>query len=208
MHPSPRLPGRPAPARRPPLPPRPLLDAVCRAQTASCGVDLDELRQLTWLRWLEHLGDTGGPPEPADVWIRATVRIEAARLRSGARRETAVPPARIARLARPPARLEQHRHGHRAGHALPDRPAADPEEHYLATERRRALRRLITRLPGRCPRLLTALLAADGATYQEIAGELGISQGSVGPLRSRCLGCLRRMLVTEVGIVERGGRVR
>ncbi|MBB1244681.1 sigma-70 family RNA polymerase sigma factor [Streptomyces durbertensis] len=195
MRPSPTTTARPPAGRRPPprpLPPRPLLDAACRAQTASGGVDPDDLRQLTWLRWLEHLGDTGVPPEPVDAWLRTTARREAARLRSGTRRETAVPPARL--------------RSDRAAH--PDRAAPGPEESYLAAERRHALRRLITRLPGRCPRLLSALLAADGATYQEIAGELGISQGSVGPLRSRCLGCLRRMLVTEVGIVERGGMVR
>ena len=68
----------------------------------------------------------------------------------------------------------------------------------LAAARRRALRDAVRRLPGRCPRLLEALLSPDDPTYREIAGELGISQGSLGPERSRCLGCLRRLLTPEV----------
>ncbi|MYS54803.1 sigma-70 family RNA polymerase sigma factor, partial [Streptomyces sp. SID6013] len=56
----------------------------------------------------------------------------------------------------------------------------------------------VRRLPGRCPRLMEALLSPKDLTYREIAGELGISQGSLGPERSRCLGCLRRLLTPEV----------
>ncbi|MDG4862648.1 hypothetical protein P8605_31380, partial [Streptomyces sp. T-3] len=68
----------------------------------------------------------------------------------------------------------------------------------LRAERRRAVRAAVRRLPGRCPRLMAALLSPEDLTYREIAGELGISQGSLGPERSRCLGCLRRMLAAEV----------
>ncbi|HEY9372215.1 MAG TPA: sigma-70 family RNA polymerase sigma factor, partial [Streptomyces sp.] len=62
--------------------------------------------------------------------------------------------------------------------------------------------------PGNCPRLLTAMLSPDDPTYREIAGKLGISQGSLGPMRSRCLGCLRRMLAAEVAAPEPGGKER
>ncbi|RBL85415.1 sigma-70 family RNA polymerase sigma factor, partial [Streptomyces cavourensis] len=57
-------------------------------------------------------------------------------------------------------------------------------------------------------RLLEAMLSPADPTYREIAGELGISQGSLGPIRSRCLGCLRRMLAAEVAFPELRGRGR
>ncbi|MGW5372636.1 sigma-70 family RNA polymerase sigma factor, partial [Streptomyces sp. NPDC004011] len=75
--------------------------------------------------------------------------------------------------------------------------ALKPEEGSAAA-RHRALRDAVRVLPGRCPRLLAALLSPKDPTYREIAGELGISQGSLGPERSRCLGCLRRLLAPEV----------
>jgi DNA-directed RNA polymerase specialized sigma24 family protein len=77
-----------------------------------------------------------------------------------------------------------------------------PEQMVLAAARRHALRRAVRRLPGRCPRLLEALLSPRDLTYREIARELGISQGSLGPERSRCLGCLRRLLSSEVAARE------
>ncbi|MEH6378635.1 sigma-70 family RNA polymerase sigma factor, partial [Streptomyces sp. KLMMK] len=75
-------------------------------------------------------------------------------------------------------------------------------------EEGRALRAAVRRLPGRCPRLLAALLSRKDPTYREIAGELGMSQGSLGPVRSRCLGCLRRMLTAEVAAPEPWGKER
>ncbi|KAF4406129.1 MULTISPECIES: RNA polymerase subunit sigma [Streptomyces] len=82
------------------------------------------------------------------------------------------------------------------------------EERVMAAETSRALRRAVRRLPGRCPGLLAAMLSPSDPTYREIAGELGISQGSLGPVRSRCLGCLRRMLAAEVATPELRGKER
>jgi hypothetical protein len=47
-------------------------------------------------------------------------------------------------------------------------------------------------------RLLEALLSPRDLTYREIAGELGISQGGLGPERLGCLECARRLLAPEV----------
>nr|BBJ55069.1 hypothetical protein SAVMC3_76980 [Streptomyces avermitilis] len=80
--------------------------------------------------------------------------------------------------------------------------AAGPEQQALTAARHRALHAAVRRLPGRCPRLMAALLSPQDLTYREIAGELGISQGSLGPERSRCLGCLRRLLSAEVAARE------
>ncbi|MEU3726367.1 sigma-70 family RNA polymerase sigma factor, partial [Streptomyces sp. NPDC031705] len=105
----------------------------------------------------------------------------------------------------------------RARHEVPygGRPAptpadagGEPEDALLHGEENRALRSAVARLPGRCPELLAALLSPRDLTYREIAGELGISQGSLGPVRSRCLGCLRRMLASEVAVPGPWGKER
>ncbi|MGK5497511.1 hypothetical protein [Streptomyces sp. URMC 125] len=70
------------------------------------------------------------------------------------------------------------------------------------------LRAAVGRLPGRCPGVLAALFSSRDLTYPEAARELGISQGSLGPIRSRCIDCLRRMLAAEVAPPEPRGRVR
>jgi len=159
---------------------RPLLTAEARAEACASGAEPDDLEQAVWLRLLEHL-DADGPPADPHAWLRRAVRAESRRSRRTARHERP--------YEREPA-ADTDRH--------------DPEGLALAAARRRDLRDAVRRLPGRCPRLLEALLSPLDPTYREIAGELGISQGSLGPERSRCLGCLRRLLAPEVA--ARGAR--
>ncbi|WP_189552846.1 sigma-70 family RNA polymerase sigma factor [Streptomyces lavendofoliae] len=159
-----------------------LLAAESAAEAAAAGVEPGDLEQAVWLRLLERLdGGPGMPHRPAD-WLRRAVRAEARRARRTAVRE--LPYAQD--------------------------PVSDtePERAALVAERRRALRTAIARTPVHCRRLLTAMLSPSDPTYREIAGELGISQGSLGPMRSRCLGCLRRMLPAEVAVPEHRGKER
>lgn len=168
---------------------RPLLTAEASAEAHASGTEPGDLEQAVWLRLLERL-DSDGPPVDPQGWLRRAVRSEVRRTRRTARRE------------RP---YEEEL----AGPAGPAEPADDrdrgPEHLALAAARRRALHAAVRRLPGRCPRLLAALLSPQDLTYREIASELGISQGSLGPERSRCLGCLRRLLVAEVAAREPRG---
>ncbi|MFF5856601.1 sigma-70 family RNA polymerase sigma factor [Streptomyces sp. NPDC012751] len=159
---------------------RPLLAAEASAEAYASGEEPGDLEQAVWLRLLERLRTDGPPPDPP-AWLREAVRAEARRGRCATRRE------------RP----------YDGEPADAGRPG--PEQHALATARHRALRDAVRRLPGRCPRLLEALLSPEDLTYREIAGELGISQGSLGPERSRCLGCLRRLLTPEVATREARG---
>ncbi|MEU1515732.1 sigma-70 family RNA polymerase sigma factor [Streptomyces sp. NPDC005811] len=152
---------------------RPLLTAETAAEAHATGTEPGDLEQAVWLRLLEHLA-THGPPLDPPGWLRRAVRAEVRRTRR-------------------PARFEQPY----ATDPADDRERG-PEQLALAAARRRALREAVRRLPGRCSRLLEALLSPEDPTYQEIAGELGISQGSIGPERSRCLACLRRLLAPEV----------
>ncbi|MDH6217041.1 RNA polymerase sigma factor [Streptomyces pseudovenezuelae] len=159
---------------------RPLLAAEASAEAYASGTEPSDLEQAVWLRLLERL-DSDGPPRDPQGWLRRAVRSEVRRTR------------RTHRLERP----------------YETEPADDadrgPEHLALTSARHRALRDAVRRLPGRCPRLLEALLSPKDLTYREIAGELGISQGSLGPERSRCLGCLRRLLTPEVAAHEARG---
>lgn len=159
---------------------RPLLAAECAAEAPAAGVDPDDLEQAVWLRLLA----LRQPPEefpPADpaAWLRAAVRTEVRTARRRAAREV---PWEVAPDGGEPL----------------SGPEVDGEAALLAAERRETLRRAVRRLPGRCPALLLALLSHRDLTYPEIAAELGMSQGSVGPLRSRCLAHLRRTLASGI----------
>ncbi|MGW8375780.1 sigma-70 family RNA polymerase sigma factor [Streptomyces sp. ODS28] len=162
-----------------------LLAAECAAEAAATGTEESDLSQGVWLRWLEQSRAAGPPPDPAS-WVLAAVRAEAREARSGSPYELPLPQWELDRAHMP--------------HPTEDR--------LLTAERSRALTGAIGRLPGRCPAVLGALLSRRDPTYPEVARELGISQGSVGPVRSRCLGCLRRMLTAEVAPAELGGMVR
>ncbi|MEV6952080.1 sigma-70 family RNA polymerase sigma factor [Streptomyces sp. NPDC051183] len=168
----------------------PLLSAEAAAEAAGTGVDAADLEQAVWVRLLERDPGQRTLAEPAR-WLRRAVRGEARRARRRARRE--VPYG--------------HRRHHVDGGPLTSA-AAEPEDALLNGEENRALRSAVARLPGRCPELMGALLSPRDLTYREIAGELGISQGSLGPVRSRCLGCLRRMLAAEVAAPGLRGKER
>ncbi|MEU6808751.1 sigma-70 family RNA polymerase sigma factor [Streptomyces sp. NPDC046831] len=159
---------------------RPLLAAEATAEAHATASEPGDLEQAVWLRLLERLAADDLPHDPHG-WLRRAVRSEARRARRTARRER-------------PYGAEPADDGERG-----------PEPLALAAARGRALRAAVRRLPGRCPRLLEALLSPSDLTYREIAGELGISQGSLGPERSRCLGCLRRLLAQEVAAGEARG---
>lgn len=178
--------GDPEPAPLPgPL--RRLVAAECAAEAAAAGEDPEELQQAVWLRWLEAVSPAAaaesGPAKsgrptatgthpgevPSARWLLSAVRAEARRARRRAGREIPLPDGGLAGTA-------------------------GAESAVLAAEQRRLLAAAVDRLPGRCPALLRALFSGRDLTYPELAAELGMSQGSLGPVRSRCLGCLRTML--------------
>ena len=58
------------------------------------------------------------------------------------------------------------------------------------------MRVALQRLDERCRQLLSLLFADEDERlpYDQVAQQLGIPQGSIGPTRARCLGKLRELL--------------
>jgi RNA polymerase sigma factor (sigma-70 family) len=77
-------------------------------------------------------------------------------------------------------------------------PTADaflPDERLLRLEEQHTVRTGVGSLDERCRTLLTLLFyRRDPAPYAEVAATLGVPEGSIGPLRGRCLRKLRRIL--------------
>ncbi len=75
---------------------------------------------------------------------------------------------------------------------MPDRPQSSEIERWELAE---WLRSGLQRIDERCRRLLCALyLDETEPSYAEIAESFGIAEGSVGPIRARCLKRLREVL--------------
>ncbi|MFI0942058.1 sigma-70 family RNA polymerase sigma factor [Streptomyces sp. NPDC021020] len=165
---------------------RTLLAAEAAAYAPAGAADAEDLEQDVWLRLLET---RRAPAEPAG-WLAAQVR--AAALAAEAPGACEGPYAD--RAAGPPPRAGHGRHG--------------VEDRAEAAVALRAVLAAVPGLPGDCPRLLAVLTSGSDPTYREISRELGISQGSVGPLRSRCLACLRSILNSRVGSPVGRGNAR
>lgn len=72
---------------------------------------------------------------------------------------------------------------------------ARAEEILRQAEEEQALREAMSGLPGRCRELIHMLFFEEPARpYQQLAAELGLSTGSIGFIRQRCLERLRKRL--------------
>ncbi|MEE4542964.1 sigma-70 family RNA polymerase sigma factor [Streptomyces sp. V4-01] len=167
---------------------RPLLAAEVAAEAPpDAGIEHADVEQAVWLRLLE----LAAPPAEPLRWLRTAVRAE---VRAASRAARGVHP--------------YDAFGYHFGSGPAARNAPGVEDEVLDDERSRAVRAAIGRLPGRCPQVVSALMSRSDLTYREISRELGISQGSLGPLRSRCLGCLRTLLKSRVGSPVGRGNAR
>jgi RNA polymerase sigma factor (sigma-70 family) len=74
-------------------------------------------------------------------------------------------------------------------------PAPLPDELLLRLEEQHRVRTAVAGLDERCRQLLILLFyRPEPPLYAEVAATLGMSEGSIGPTRSRCLQKLRRLL--------------
>ena len=77
---------------------------------------------------------------------------------------------------------------------LPD-DAPLPDEVLLGLEEQHRVRAAVAGLDERCRKLLTLLFyQSEPPPYAEIAAMMGVTEGSIGPTRARCLQSLKRIL--------------
>lgn len=70
-----------------------------------------------------------------------------------------------------------------------------PDESLLRLEEQHRVRTALGGLEERCRKLLTMLFyQPETPSYSQIAISMGISEGSIGPTRARCLGKMLRLL--------------
>ena len=70
-----------------------------------------------------------------------------------------------------------------------------PDEQLLILEEQHQIRTAVSMLDERCQKLVQMLFyRAQPPSYAELAAELGIPEGSIGPTRARCLAKLLRIL--------------
>jgi RNA polymerase sigma factor (sigma-70 family) len=148
----------------------PLIWSICRRYRLG-GADAEDVGQIVWLQLVEHL-DQLRDPDALPGWLVTTTRHECGRMLRAADRSTGDQVLDVENI--------------------PDADKATAEQELLTAERHAALREAFTRLPPGCQRLLALLIADPPMTYAEISARLGISVGSIGPIRGRCLDKLRR----------------
>lgn len=145
----------------------PLVVSVCRKFSLDAH-DRDDVAAGVWLRVLERI-DTLREPAALPGWIATTTRNECLAVLRAQRRIT-------------PTEWTFE----------PSDPAAPPETELFGELRRQALREAFGQLSERCRTLLGMLFADPPLSYEEISTRLGVSMGTIGPTRIRCLERLRR----------------
>jgi len=131
--------------------------------------DTDDVIQSAWLQFIQHGRDLR---EPAAVsgWLVTTARRESLRVLQRHVRED---------LSDDPTR------GERSGDAALD-------HKLIAAERRMVLHRALSELPERQRDLMRLLTTNPDLSYEEVARQLSMPIGSIGPTRGRSLDRLRR----------------
>jgi RNA polymerase sigma factor (sigma-70 family) len=131
--------------------------------------DALDVAQVTWLRAVENL-DRIRDPERIGLWLATTAKRECMRLLERSKRSAPSDPQdRLAALASP-------------------QDLASEVENRAECER---VLQALESLGGDCQQLLRLLLADPPCSYAEIAEILGISIGTIGARRQRCLSKLR-----------------
>jgi RNA polymerase sigma factor (sigma-70 family) len=149
-----------------------LLWSVGRAHRLETA-DIGDVVQTTWLRLLENL-DRIRDPERLAGWLATTARRECLRV--------------LRRSGRESVGWDDESAPH-----LGERPSVPIDQLLLVEERDAQLWQCFLRLSARCQQLLRVLMAAEPASYAEIAQAWDMPVGSIGPTRMRCLQRLREI---------------
>jgi RNA polymerase sigma factor (sigma-70 family) len=148
----------------------PLIWSICRRYQLN-DADAEDVGQFVWLRLVDQL-DNLRDPAALPGWLVTTTRRECFRVQ----RATCSPSAG----------------GQVLDENIPDEQAVAADHELLVAERNAALREAFAHLSPANQQLLALLMADPPVPYAEISARLGISVGSIGPKRGRCLDRLRR----------------
>lgn len=135
--------------------------------------DAWDVSQATWLALTRRL-PTLRDPAGLQAWLVTTARRQAVRV--------------VVRR-----KLDLDRNPEEAGCPA----ERSPESLLMSLECRRAFWRAFDDLPKRHRQLLWLLVTRPDLTHAELAAELRIAPGSVGPLRARCFARMRRRLLAD-----------
>jgi RNA polymerase sigma factor (sigma-70 family) len=149
---------------------------VVSAKVRSFGLqdaDAHDATQMTWLRLAENCHRIQ-LPDRLGGWLATTAARECLRiLRHQAQHSPTPHDAAAERLADP---------------------SAGPEQHAVEADTAQQLWSLVATLPPRRRILLEQLFIDDPPPYSELARNIGIPAGGIGPTRARALTQLRRRL--------------
>ena len=149
----------------------PLIWSICHKYRLG-PADADDVGQTVWTCLVAQL-DKLREPAALPGWLVTTTRRECVRVVRAAHEPHAV----ICPLD---------------AENIPDGQADAAEQDLLAAERHAALRQAFADLSPHGQQLIAMLIADPPVPYAEISARLGISVGSIGPTRSRCLDKMRR----------------
>ncbi|MET8009814.1 sigma-70 family RNA polymerase sigma factor [Streptomyces sp. NPDC005271] len=156
----------------------PLIWAIARSHRLSTA-DCADVSQATWLRVVQHL-DKLRSHDRLTQWISTSARRESLKHLEKAGRS--VPVGGAEAFDRPETSGEQ------------------PEDLALARERDDEVLSAFGSLTPKCQALLGLMVTDPPLSYDEISETLGMPRGSLGPIRSRCLAHLKRILQEQGGI--------
>jgi RNA polymerase sigma factor (sigma-70 family) len=142
--------------------------------------DAHDAVQMTWLRLAENCHRILLPEQLAG-WLATTASRECLRILRQQAQHTAPPHGAVEQLADP---------------------SVGPEQHAIDSETARLLRSLVATLSPRRQILLRELFSDSPRPYAEVARNIGIPAGGIGPTRARALTQLRRRLY-ECGLGPR-----
>lgn len=147
-----------------------LIISVARSHGLAAA-DLEDCAQQTWYALYTGRGKIN-TPLAIPTWLVRVAKRKAQRIQTRGKRRTRAE-EQFEPASAPPA----------------------PDDLYLKTLESARIRAALEQLDPRCRQLLEKLfLSDDGWSYEQIAHHLGLATNSLGPIRSRCLGRLRKIL--------------
>ena len=157
-----------------------LIYSVC-LRTGLSSADAEDVAQDVCVILLDHLGDLRSDTKLAS-WLISTAKREAWRFQK----------RKGLKLA---SEFGEEEWTLDFAESVTTAREDSPEAAFLALEQQQMVRAGLENLQDRCRRMLTLLYCVDDPpSYADLAAELDIPVGSIGPTRARCLQQLRKLL--------------